>query len=588
MKWLLSFMSFHILFLSSLQGQDTVTKICIDQEGYYPKSPKIAIIASANVTIGNFPLNESTFFVISDPGGDTVFHGTLSPVRLSSNSSTETRIADFSPLTLPGNFRLAVKDCCRSYSFHIKGGVHHPLAVASLKAFYYQRASTALPVEYAGQWHRNSGHPDDSVFVHPSAVSAKRQAGYSISTPGGWYDAGDYNKYIVNSGITMGTLLSAYEDFGKYFDTLHTNIPGLPGKIPDILNETLYNIRWMLSMQDPEDGGVYHKCTNPVFDPMVMPDVCHQPRYVVQKGTAATLDFAAVTAQAARIFIKYKKELPGLSDSCQRQSEKAWGWAINHPDMIYDQNLMNQLYTPKIVTGAYGDRKFSDEWYWAACELYITTGKKTYLDTIRRLMREPFGLPSWSETGFLGHYSLINHNMPDITTIEMDSIRRHLLQAAENYVRDSKNSAFLTVMGNRKSDFNWGSNANAANQGILLIHAYNLTKDKKYLDAALGNLDYLCGRNATGYCFVTGIGSFSTTHPHHRPSVADGIVAPVPGLLAGGPNPGEQDHCQYFFHEPETAYVDSDCAYASNEIAINWNAPLVYLANALEALENNF
>ena len=58
----------------------------------------------------------------------------------------------------------------------------------------------------------------------------------------------------------------------------------------------------------------------------------------------------------------------------------------------------------------------------------------------------------------------------------------------------------------------------------------------------------------------------------------------MPGLLAGGPNPGEQDHCHYDFHEPETAYVDSDCAYASNEIAINWNSPLVYLSNAIEAL----
>ena len=76
-------------------------------------------------------------------------------------------------------------------------------------------------------------------------------------------------------------------------------------------------------------------------------------------------------------------------------------------------------------------------------------------------------------------------------------------------------------------------------------------------------------------------------HPHHRPSVADRIADPVPGLLAAGPNPGEQDHCHYHFHEPETAYMDSDCAYASNEIAINWNAPLVYLANAIEVLENN-
>jgi len=127
---------------------------------------------------------------------------------------------------------------------------------------------------------------------------------------------------------------------------------------------------------------------------------------------------------------------------------------------------------------------------------------------------------------------------------------------------------------------------NAANESIELLYAYHITRNKKYLDAALTNLDYILGRNATGYCFVTGIGSKSTMHPHHRLSVADGIDEPVPGLMAGGPNPGRQDGCKYDFTEPETAYIDSDCAYASNEIAINWNAPLAYLVNAIEALQD--
>jgi endoglucanase len=141
-------------------------------------------------------------------------------------------------------------------------------------------------------------------------------------------------------------------------------------------------------------------------------------------------------------------------------------------------------------------------------------------------------------------------------------------------------------MGGNRRDFNWGSNSNAGNQGILLINAYLLTGDKKYVDGALSNLDYLLGRNATGYCFVTGLGSKPTMFPHHRQSTADGVTEPVPGLLAGGPNPAMQDKCKYEFTEPETAYTDDDCSYASNEIAINWNAPIVYLANAIEALKN--
>jgi endoglucanase len=141
-------------------------------------------------------------------------------------------------------------------------------------------------------------------------------------------------------------------------------------------------------------------------------------------------------------------------------------------------------------------------------------------------------------------------------------------------------------MGQSKKDFVWGSNAVAANQAILLINSYFLTGAKKYAEGALVNLDYLLGRNATGYCFVTGFGSKPPLHPHHRQSVADGIKEPVPGLLVGGPNPGRQDKCRYPFSDPETAYVDDDCAYASNEIAINWNAPMVYLVNAIEAIKH--
>ncbi len=142
-------------------------------------------------------------------------------------------------------------------------------------------------------------------------------------------------------------------------------------------------------------------------------------------------------------------------------------------------------------------------------------------------------------------------------------------------------------MGQSRRDYSWGGSSVAANQSIALINAYMHTNNRKYLPPALTNVDYLLGRNATGYCFVTGIGSKSTMHPHHRPSVADGVTEPVPGLLSGGPNPGMQDKCEYEFKEPETAYADHDCSYASNEIAINWQAPLVYLMNAAEALHNN-
>jgi endoglucanase len=148
--------------------------------------------------------------------------------------------------------------------------------------------------------------------------------------------------------------------------------------------------------------------------------------------------------------------------------------------------------------------------------------------------------------------------------------------------------SYRTVMGKSARDFNWGSSSNAANQGVALIQAYRLTGDKKYVAGALSNLDYLLGRNATGYSFLTGFGDKPVMNPHHRPSVADGIKEPVPGLLSGGPNAmaPRQDKCPgYTATSPDEVFIDHDCSYASNEIAINWNAPLAYLANGLEALQ---
>jgi endoglucanase len=270
-----------------------------------------------------------------------------------------------------------------------------------------------------------------------------------------------------------------------------------------------------------------------------------------------------------------------------RAAKKAWQWALKNPAVEYDQAAMNKLYQTKITTGAYGDHEFSDEWFWAAAELYVTTKDKQYRAVVTEKINDSMVLPSWGNVRMLGYYTLLRNeqSMPKDLAPDIQRTKNRLLQFADACLLPVKENAFQTVMGRSKKDFNWGSNSNAANQGIALINAWLISKEKKYIDGALSNLDYILGRNAPGYCFVTGMGTRSTMHPHHRPSVADGIAEPVPGLLAGGPNPGMQDKCHYDFTEPETAYADIDCSYASNEIAINWNAPLVYLSNAIEALQ---
>jgi endoglucanase len=586
MRILLTILLFAVFQPIFSQSPTPPPAIEVNQIGFYPLAPKCAIVTGLT--------GRDVFFIVSVGSNsaswalrsDTVFIGRLGPVIASANSSLSTRFADFSSVRRPGLYRVVVPGFPNSAVFSIGPAVFTPVTAAALKGYYYQRSAMVLSPVYAGKWSRAAGHPDDQVLVHASAADARRPEGTVISAAGGWYDAGDYNKYVVNSGITMGTLFDAYEDFSGYFDTLHTNIPPISG-IPDILNETLYNLRWMLLMQDPADGGVYHKCTNAVFDGMVMPGATRAPRYVVQKGTAATLDFAAVTAQAARILSKFSTQLPGLADSCRKAAVAAWQWAERYPDSIYDQNALNKTYKPAITTGAYGDSHFDDERFWAAAELIITTGDGQYQPFVIAQLGKPLTLPSWSNVAMMGDYSLLRHaaEAPPPMRPALDSLRAALLRMANGYVQRIAGTAFHTVMGESTSDFVWGSNSVAANQGMLLINAWQQQHNQAYLDAALGNLDYLLGRNATGYCFVTGLGSHSPLHPHHRPSIADGIVPPVPGLMAGGPNPGRQDHQTYTYLEPETSYLDQDQAYASNEIAINWNAPLVYLSGAAEALQ---
>lgn len=567
----------NCLFPAAAQKAD-LPRIELNQAGFLPNREKRAVL------IGRTP--EARFHVVRYGTSDTVLSSDCGPLKASQHSSLSTRILDFSSLRTEGDYVLTVPSLGLASGFKVSGNAMAAEALASLKAFYHIRVQGAQEPQYAGRWHRPAGHPDSAVLVHPSASSVDRPAGTVIRSPGGWYDAGDYNKYIVNSSITVGTLLSSYEDFPAHFDTLRTGIPESGNPLPDLLDEVLQNLRWMLTMQDPGDGGVYHKCTNAAFDGTVMPGVTKLPRYVVMKSTAAALDFAAVTAQAARVFERFRDRLPGLSDSCLKAARLAWDWAERNPSVIYNQDNINRLHEPDIKTGTYGDGDLSDEWFWAAAEMLATTGEKRFTERVRMGLDLPLRLVSWNSVAMAGYHSLVRvgRGKPVTVPSEVTAMRNRILRFADSLLSNAARSAFGTPMGGSASDFEWGSNAVAANQGIVLVNAHLLTGKADYLDGALANLDHILGRNATGYCFLTGFGRRSPMHIHHRPSEADGIPEPVPGLVAGGPNPGREDGCAYLYTETETSYVDDYCSYASNEIAINWNAPTVYLLHAVRAL----
>ncbi|NHZ88048.1 cellulase [Massilia sp. CCM 8733] len=544
--------------------------IRVNQLGFSPQAHKVAVLpAGAGGEVQ----------VIDAASGALAWRGRAKPAATWKESGEAVMLADFSALTRPGEYRIRADGAGQSERFAVRAGVYSELNRAALKAFYFNRSGMALDADHAGPYARAAGHPDTRVLVHASAASKARPEGTVIASAKGWYDAGDYNKYIVNSGISTYTLLAAFEHYPGYFARKRTGIPESGNRLPDILDEALWNLEWMLTMQDPHDGGVYNKLTNERFDGIVMPaQASAEPRYVVRKGTAATLDFAATMATAARVLKPYERQLPGLPAKMLRAAEAAWEWARANPAVAFRNPA-------GVVTGEYGDASFDDEFAWAAAELYISSGKDSYYAAM-----QPAGVtasvPQWADVRALAWISLAHHRNSLSAVADRKLIAARVDGLAASLAATWRSSAYGVPM--QGGDFVWGSNAVALNQSMMLLQAYRLNGKRDYLDAAQAGLDYILGRNATGYAFVTGFGTRQVMHPHHRPSMAGKVAAPVPGFLAGGPHAGQQDKgdCKAAYPSalPALSYIDDDCSYASNEVAINWNAPLVYVSAALDVL----
>jgi len=563
-----------LLFACSVMGLQAQGNIEIrrNQVGVGPQQEKVIVVEGVN------PEGKVR---VSNPEGKTMkskysFRSALSPM------SGKTRyIVDLGELTATGRYRISVGDA--SCELLVAERPYRDIARSALRLFYMIRSGVAI--ELCEEYNRPVGHPDTAVFVHNSAASTLRPAGSVISSPYGWYDAGDYNKYVVNSAFSIGLMMAAYEQQKAYFGRLQTAIPESGNRTPDFLDEMMFNLRWLLTMQDPYDGGVYHKLTTPSFEGFVMPTECHQPRYVVAKSVTASLDFAAVMADASRLFEAYQQDYPGFPAIAAAVAERAYLWAKEHPTAFYRQE---QLTSPPVTTGTYGDRNANDEFFWAASSLWRLTGKQQYLDDALRYQPSRFSIPSWGNVASLGAFEWLAEEGSSLR----ESLLEQLIAYCDQAVREVPTSCFQSPYGNKPQDFGWGCLAErCCCQGLAFLYADKLTGTETYRRYALQNVDYLLGRNATGYCYVTGFGDKSPMNPHHRISASDGVGRPFPGMLVGGPNPGQQDRRDiprpYPSSVPDESYMDVEQSYASNEVAINWNASLVAFLCWLDALASS-
>lgn len=586
-------------------------RIRLNQVGFAFGQPKLAV-----------SLDSASTAEILDSKGKVVFStGKLEPRRIWSTSSDTGWRIDFSAFNSPGTYTLRLGSSV-SHPFQISANPFEGVAKSTIKAFWYNRSSYALKSSYAGQWARDAGHLDNAVIIHKSAKSPGRDSGSTFSSPGGWYDAGDYGKYVSNAGISTWTLLSLYESAPAYFDTLSLNVAS-GSSSSDLLNEILWELRWLLTMQDPYDGGVYHSVTTQGFPGLTaMPSADVAKRYAVFKSTTATLNLAAVTAYAARVF-RSQPALKQLSDSCLTASLRAFAWArdtttrydtflvsgvqkiapYNNTKRFFQRDSVYKRFKPTLDHGTqYNDASASDERFWAAAELFLTTQQDSFAtrDTLAAQIAKTstVATPTWSSTRGLGQLSLISN--PSLITGSLAASKPKLdsliLNAARPFIFtdwiDGKGKARVdTVRSNLYSmpllGMSWGSNGENATRGLLLWKAWQVSGDTTFKRASLDILDYLLGRNATSYSFVTGQGSKAPMNIHHRPSAGDGIAEPVPGFLVGGPSnmaisAGDGLKAQYSTI-PAKSYLDNVNSFATNEVAINWNAPMAFLAGVWSA-----
>ncbi|MHC1731290.1 MAG: glycoside hydrolase family 9 protein [Bacteroidales bacterium] len=552
------------LITARLAAPADTDAILVNQAGYLPGAEKVALLRA----------DTDIFELIDAVTGKNVYGAEPGAPVYWELSGDTVRAADFSSFATPGTYRicLAGTDIC-SAPFRIGEDVYGEISASAVRSYYLNRSGIEITEEHGGKWARPAGHPDTEVIVHASAASPGRPAGTVISSPGGWYDAGDYNKYIVNSSITNYTLLLFYQMFPEYCRSLDLNIPESGNDIPDLVDELLWNLRWYLTMQDPADGGVYHKLTNLNFCGFVMPHEATDPRYVVMKSTAATLDFAAFTAMAHRIFASDpSEELRALAATCLEASGKAMNWAEAHPDVIYKQPA-------DVSTGAYGDENLSDELFWARAERALATGGVPGQDFLEDIAAVT---PTWNQSAMLGLISLALSSDEKFAPLREKAIEM-ILGYADALLEKSRVSPYRISLDR----FDWGSTSDVANQAMIKIVAMKLSGSERFMPSIQADLNWLLGTNPTGYSFVTGFGTLSPMYIHHRPSGADGVSEPVPGFLVGGPNTVVMNDCQPPVERstfPAKSYSDVECSYSTNEIAINWNAPLVFLLGAMDSM----
>lgn len=583
-------------------GEKIRCPIMTNQAGYLKGRVKRATLLSSSKSAVDFD--------IKDDSGKTVYSGKTTPFGKDKDSGDSVHIIDFTDLDDKGTFTIETEDGDKSRKITIgEPAVYSSLLYDALNYFYQNRSGIAIESEYissgdTSKLARAAGHPTDNAEI--MSDWEKAGTGKSIDVTGGWYDAGDHGKYVVNGGLSLWMMQNQYETalkngYEKAYADGTMLLPENSNGNPDLLDEARWEMEWMLKMivSDGEYKNMaYHKAHDEKWTGLgIAPADDEMKRIVKPPTTAATLNLAACGAQSARLW----KELdPDFADECLEAAENAYEAAKKNPDVFAPLDS-------SIGGGAYGDDYVEDEFYWAACELYLTTGDDSYYKDMKSsdcFLAVPetmdggesvgsIGSFDWGHTAALGTMSLAL-NEDSISSGDMSDIKDNFCQTADTFIELEENQGYGLPYGQSKISYNdsdegyiWGSNSVVADNSVVLAYAFMLTGDDKYMDGVIGGMDYLLGRNAMDNSYVTGYGANAIENPHHRfwaNQIDDTFPSAPNGVLSGGPNSGMQDPWVQGMGwkkgeiEPQKCYMDHIEAWSVNECTINWNASLAWLA----------
>mgnify|MGYP003813780435 CR=1 FL=1 len=576
--------------------------VMVNQAGYLPDFRKTAVYRGAET--------DPVEFELVDAAGVVLLRERTQVYGPDTASGDLVHRIDFSNWKDEGGpLRLRVNGQY-SQPFSVGKDVYRKMKLDALSFFYHQRSGVPIEMPFAGRENlaRPAGHPEDAAveclppdaFIFTSGQVDRRYACSGVrDVSGGWYDAGDHGKYVVNGGAALWTLLNLFEraryggsNFHQFADgTL--SIPENTNRVPDILDEARHELAFFLKMQEekgPFAGMLHHKIHSDQWTGLPLaPHADTMPRHLYPVTTQATLNGAAVFAMAARIYDTYDRE---FAATCLKAAKAAWKAAKKNPQVVASTDGGHG-------GGPYDDPRADDEFYWAAAELFITTGEEVYKKELvaSRYFKvvpsflefdEADGVFTWKDIAPLGNLSLAV-TPSRLGVADVIAIRRNIINAAAQFAKKAGATGYgapLTV--GPKGTYPWGSNSNIINALIVMGLAFDFSGDLSFVDEAADAMGYLLGRNPMDTCYVTGYGARPVRHPHHRffaDQLDPAFPAPPPGIFSGGPNSGIQDdHVKELLKgcAPAKCYVDHIQSWSTNEIAINWNASFAWVAAFLD------